>query len=284
MRTPLITALLLLLLAAPAVAQNSFTVEKLAEGVHAAIVRAGGKATSNAFFVEGEDYVVAAGAHLTREATADLVSAIAETTEKPIRYFILTHHHKGYSYIDFDFPPGKDVIMSVQTWKSLDGEVRDVDFPVLFFGEGLTLKLGKHTVILTNIGRGHSEGDAMVYLPEQGILFTSDLFYVETIGYMGDGYMQDWVLALEFLAQLDARKIVPGWGPVSTNRELMAFKTFFKDFLTTVLEHVERGDSLENTLSTFALPKYKDYEGYARFLKVNVERAYLELKSSFDGG
>jgi glyoxylase-like metal-dependent hydrolase (beta-lactamase superfamily II) len=285
MRTVLSAVILLIFLAVPAAAQNSFTVEKLAEGVYAAIARTGGMATSNAFFVEGSDYVVAGGAHLTRQATAELVAAVAETTAKPIRYFILAHHHKGYSHIDFDFPAGGDVIMTIETWRNVDSEVRNVSYPVLFFGEGLTLKPGGgNTVVLTNVGKGHTEGDSMVYLPEAGVLFTSDLFYAGSVGYMGDGYMRDWMLALEFMEQLGARKIIPGYGPVDTGEDLVAFKTFFKDFLTAVLEHIDRGDSLERTLRTFALPKYRHLEGYNRFLKVNVERAYRELKTSFDSG
>lgn len=279
MKCTLPAILVLLLLALPAAAQNSFSVEKLADGVYAAIARPGGQATSNAFFVEGADYVVAAGAHLTREATAELVAAVATVTTKPIRYFVLAHHHRGYSHIDFDFPPGKDVITSWPTWQALSSEVREVTFPVLFFGEGLTLKLGGHTVILTSTG-GHTDGDVLVYLPEAGVLFASDLLYVKSVGYLGEGRMQEWVLALELMQSLDAKKIVPGSGPVVGAAQLAEFKAFFKEFLTAVLRHIEQGDSLEKTLRTFSLPKYRDYEGYDRFLKVNVERAYKELKES----
>jgi len=274
------TALLaaLLLLASPAAAQDGFAVEKLADGVYAAIARPGSQATSNAFFVEGDDYVVAAGAHFTKEVIGELVAAVASVTAKPIRYFILAHHHRGYSHIDFDFPPGKDVIMSWQTWQALDSEVRDVTSPALFFGDGLTLKLGQRTVILSNTGGGHTDGDLLVYLPDSEILFASDLFYVSSVGYLGDGHMQEWVMALEFMQQLDARKIVPGYGPVSRAEDLAEFKTFFKAFLTEVLRHIEEGDSLDQTLRTFSLPRYRDYDGYDRFLRTNIERAYKELK------
>lgn len=279
MRYALFT-LILLLLAGTAAAQESFSVEKVAEGVYAAIARPGGNATSNAFFVEGRDYVVAGGAHLTKETVADLVAAVAATTAKPVRYFVLPHHHPGYSHIDFDFPPGKDVLMSWQTWQGLDGEVREIAYPVLFFSEGLTLKTGDHTIILTNIGRGHTDGDTLVYLPETGVLFTSDLLYVDSVGYMGDGHMQDWVLALEFMEGMAVEKIIPGYGPVSTKAKLEAFEAFFRDFLTAVLKHIEEGDTLEETLRTFSLPQYRDYDGYDRFLKTNVERAYRDLKET----
>jgi len=270
----------LLLLATPAVAQNSYSLEKLADGVYAALAQPGGQATSNALIVEGEEYAIAAGAHFTREAIGDLIAAAATVTIRPIRYFVLAHHHRGYSHIDFDFPPGKDVLMSWQTWQALDGEVREVTFPALFFGDGLTLRLGKRTVILTNTGGGHTDGDVLLFLPDEKILFASDLFYVRSVGYMGEGHMQEWVLALEFMEQLEAKKIVPGYGPVGDAEDLTEFKTYFKAFLTEVLKHIERGDSLEKTLRSFDLPKYRDYDGYDRFLRPNIERAYGELKQT----
>jgi len=270
----------LLLMTAPAAAQQSYSLEKLAEGVYAAITQAGGAATSNALIVEGEEYAIVAGAHFTREAIGDLVAAAETVTSRPVRYFVLAHHHRGYSHIDFDFPPGKDVLMGWQTWQALDGEVREVDFPALFFGDGLTLKLGKRTVILTNIGGGHTDGDILLFLPDEEILFASDLFYERSVGYMGEGHMREWVLALEFMEQLGAKKIVPGYGPTGGPEDLAAFKTYFKVFLTEVLKHVERGDSLENTLRSFDLPKYRDYDGYDRFLRPNIERAYRELNQT----
>ncbi len=258
----------------------SYKLEKLADGVYAALAEPGGKASSNAFVVEAGDAVVVAGAHFTAEAIRDLISAVAMTSVKPIRYFVLAHHHRGYSYIDLDFPPGKDVVMSWQTWKALESETRDIRFPVMFYNEGLTLKMGGRTIILTNMEAGHSEGDTVVYLPGEGILFTSDLFYHQSIGYLGDGHMQDWVLALEFLERLRADKVVPGYGPVSSRQDLSEFKNYLKAFLSEVLRLIEEGDTLEQAKKKFSLPRYRHFSGHKQFLEGNIERAYRDLKQT----
>lgn len=262
--------------------QQSYAVKQLAEDLFAAVARPGGRATSNGFFVVGPHYVVAGGAHMTQGAITDLFAAIAAQTDKPVRYFILPHHHRGFTHIDFDFPPGTDIITSWQTRQQLEAEVRKPDFPIVFFSDGLTLKLGNQTVILTNMGRGHSEGDTLVYLPETQVLFTGDLVYAGSIGYMGEGYMEDWILALEFMDRLAPRTVIPGHGPVSPPEVIQHFKTYFKDFTTTVLEHINRGDSLEQTLATFSLPRHRDLQGYDQFLKANVERAYKNLKETLE--
>lgn len=261
--------------------QDSFLIEPLGHNVYAAIAKIGGKATSNAMFVIGEQYVVAAGAHMTKEVIQDIQTEIAAITPKPIRYFVLAHHHSGYTHVDFDFPQGKDVIMAWQTWQDMNNEVRKPDFPILFFNEGLTLKPGGVTVILTNLGRGHSAGDVVTFIPEAGVVFASDLFYVNSVGYMGGGYMREWVLALDFLEQLGAEKIIPGTGPVSGVDEVTAFKDFFREFLTAVLARVERGDSLDRVMKDFDMPAYRQMSGYQQLIKINLQRAYIELQEEF---
>jgi glyoxylase-like metal-dependent hydrolase (beta-lactamase superfamily II) len=276
-----LAALLAFILLVPAVAaaQSSYRLERIADGVYA-VLAAGGRASSNALIVEGRDYTVIGGAHLGREAITDLVAAAASVTNKPVRYFILTHHHRGFGGFDFDFPAGVEVLTSVQTWQALDSEVREVNFPVLFFSEGLTLKLGNRSVILTNLGRGHTEGDVVVLLPDSGVLFASDLVYKDSVGYMGEGFMQDWIVALEFLDSIDFKTLVPGYGPVGDKSDLAAFKAFFRAFLTEVIRHIEKGDTLKQTRKSFALPKYKTLPGYERFLQANLDRAYQQLKEN----
>lgn len=271
----------LLIAATPAPGAESYRVERLAEGVYAAIAVAGGGATSNAFFVVGDQYVIAGGAHLSKAGAADLVSAIARVTDRPLRYFILPHHHRGYTAVDFDLPAGCEAVMSVQTWQILSSEVRSIEYPALFFSEGLTLKAGKgKTVILTNLGKGHADGDTLVYLPESKILFPSDLVYVHSVGYIGDGHMTDWVLALEFMSRMEISQVIPGFGPVSKPEVILEFRDYLKSFLSEVLKHLERGDSLEKTEAEFDLPAYRDWTGYQRLTPANVKRAYLDLKAT----
>jgi len=278
---PLLLLILLLFMPSAALAADSFQTVPLSAGVYAAIAQAGTRATSNALIVGGKESTVIIGAHFTREAIDELVAAAA-VTGTPIRYFILAHHHRGYSHIDFDFPAGIEVLMSWQTWLGLDAENRKVDFPVLFFREGMTLKLGDRSLILTNIGPGHTEGDLVAYLPEDNILFASDLLYTDSVGYMGDGFMQQWVLALNFMERLQAKYVVPGQGPVGRSSLITSYETFFKDFLTAVIGHIEKGDDLKTTLRELKLPQHQSRLGYKQFMPVNIKRAYQQLSDTIE--
>jgi len=263
------------------VQQNSYDIQPLGGNVFAAIAKIGSQASSNAMFVVGEEYVTAVGAHMTKELIADLYAAVAKLTPKPIRYFILAHHHPGFSYIDFDFPRGQDVIMAWQAWQDMNAAVRRPEFTAIFFNEGLTIKTGGATVVLTNLGRGHSAGDIVTLIPELGVVFASDLLYVNSVGYMGSGYMREWLLALDFLEELGAEKIIPGTGPVCTVEEVRDFKEFFRAFLSDVLMRIELGQSLEQVLEEFDLPEYRHMYGYEQLIQANLRRAYAELKEEF---
>ena len=265
----------------PGPAQQTFLIEPLGNEVYAAIAKIGGRASSNTMFVIGTHYVVAVGAHMTKEVIQDLNAEIASRTSKPVRYFVLAHHHPGYSHVDFDFPPDQDVIMAWQAWQQLNDDVRKPEFPIIFFNEGMTIKPGGVTIVLSNLGRGHSAGDVVTFIPETGVIFASDLFYVDSVGYMAGGFMREWILALEALEQLGADRIIPGTGPVSSVDDVSRFKEFFRDFLTEVIRHIERGDTLEQTLQSFDLPKYRNLSGYQLLMKANLKRAYEELKLEF---
>lgn len=262
----------------PPAVNPSYSVQKVAGNVFAAIMKPGGSSTSNALFVLCDSYVIVASAHLTADAVRDLEALITGTTGLPIRYYILTHHHRGYTHIDFDFPENAEVIMTWQTWQGISGEKRQPEFQVLFFQEGLTLKLPDQTLILSNLNRGHTEGDLLVYLPESKVLFAGDLFYNGPVGYLGDGFMENWVLNLEMMLSLEAKTIIPGQGEVAGPKELAAYLTFLRAFLTEVLRHIEKGDSLKETLKSFSLPGYGNLEGFQQFQTINIQRAYEQMK------
>jgi cyclase len=83
--------------------------------------------------------------------------------------------------------------------------------PQLTFRETLTLWLGSREVRLLHLGRGHTAGDVVVFLPQQRVACTGDLFN-GYIGYMGDAYVDEWADTLDRLATLDFETVIPGHG------------------------------------------------------------------------
>jgi glyoxylase-like metal-dependent hydrolase (beta-lactamase superfamily II) len=257
----------------------NFTFKNVRGGVYAAIAESGGKAASNALIVVTSYQVIVAGAHFVPETIKELIDFVKTVTPIPVRYIILTHHHRGFNHIDFDFPANVEIIASGRTWQALKSEFRQITNQVTFFDRGLTMKRGKTLLVLNATEHSHSEGDVFVYLPEEGVLFTSDLVYNDVAGYMGDAVFRDWIGTLEMLASIDARSVVPGLGDVTTSEGIVRFQTFFRAFTTEVLRLIGMGLEVEAAKRQFSLPQYENLPGFRALFDVNFRRAYQELKA-----
>ena len=87
--------------------------------------------------------------------------------------------------------------------------------PTETFGTTMTIDLGNRVVELRHLGRGHTSGDIVVWLPEERICFAGDLVEARAAPYMGDAYPGAWSTdTLDAVAALGARQLVGGRGPV----------------------------------------------------------------------
>jgi glyoxylase-like metal-dependent hydrolase (beta-lactamase superfamily II) len=273
------------MIAPVAAAQESYSIQQLSSSFYAALAKPGGRSSTNAFFYVSGNQVIAGGAHMTREAIDDLWSAIDATVHKPIRYFVLTHHHPAFSHIDTAFPADVTLILSGETWKNLDKEVRKPEAPLLLFSDGLTFRSSQApALVLSNIGAAHTDGDTIVVIPEEKLAYVGDLLYVKSVGYMGDGHMRSWLQSLDFLAELELKQIIPGYGPPAGREGVNEFRIYFRDFLSEVLSKIEAKESVTAIKRNFTLPKYQDWSGYKQFLRDNAEHAWHDLKRDFKGG
>ncbi len=83
----------------------------------------------------------------------------------------------------------------------------------LTFDHDITIDVGGRDVQVKFLGRGNTNGDAVVYLPKEKIVVTGDLV-VYPLPYFYDGYPTEWVQTMQNLGELDATTIVPGHGPI----------------------------------------------------------------------
>lgn len=256
-----------------------YRISKISDSVYAAIAESNGKAASNAIFVVTDYEVTLAGAHFISEGIQELLSEIAKITPLPVNKVILTHHHKGFNYLDFDFPEKFEIVASVNVWQALKGESRKFKNPTVVFENALTLNRGKTSLVIMNAGPGHSSGDVMVYLPNEGILFASDLLFNDAVGFMGEASIHEWGEILDMMESLAPVTVIPGVGKVSDNGAIERFRKFYRAFMTEIIRNVEKGNTFAQTKKEFSLPQYKSLPGYDTFMGVNLERAFKQFKS-----
>lgn len=274
-----LAALLMLMLSVTTASAGNYRIERVSDSVYAAIAQPGSKAVSNAFFVVTGHEVILAGAHFVQEGVKELVDSIGAITPLPITTMILTHHHKGVNYYDYDLPEKVEVIISSNIWQTLKNEVREFKSATMVFDNAITLNRGKISMVVMNAGPGHSSGDTIVYLPNDGILFASDLLFNNAAGFMGEASIIEWGENLDMLEQLMPVKVVPGVGAVGGVEIITAFKAFYRDFMTEIIRNVDKGNTLAQTKKEFSLKKYRDLPGFGTFLETNIERAYKQYKT-----
>jgi cyclase len=93
--------------------------------------------------------------------------------------------------------------------------------PRLVFSDRLTLWLGSREIRLLHLGRGHTAGDVVVFLPQERVVCTGDLFN-GYIGYMGDAYVDEWAETLTRLAALDFETVSAGHGVPFKGKDAIA--------------------------------------------------------------
>src|SRR5262249_6937844 len=89
--------------------------------------------------------------------------------------------------------------------------------PNVTYSKKKVLNLGGREVQLLFLGRGHTNGDTVVYLPKEKLVVTGDLME-SVLAYMGDAQFDEWVSTLEALKKLDFDIDLPGHGVPFTDK------------------------------------------------------------------
>lgn len=113
--------------------------------------------------------------------------------------------------------------------------------PNVTYSDKLILHRGGREIDLLFLGRGHTAGDTVVWLPNERIVCSGDLME-SRIAYMGDGYFDEWVATLDKLKNLDFAVDLPGHGvPFSDKNMIAEFQSYLKDLVAQVSALKARG-------------------------------------------
>jgi glyoxylase-like metal-dependent hydrolase (beta-lactamase superfamily II) len=158
--------------------------------------------------------------------------------------------------------------------------------PTDTFTDALSIDLGDRVVELRYLGRGHTAGDIVAWLPEERICFGGDLVEAQAAPYMGDAHIADWRgPTLDAVAALEARQLVGGRGPVVRGPAVEQAIGDTRAFLSAVLEGTRDVKAAGGTpagayRSTHAAlaPRYGSYPIFEHTMPFNVQRAWDELE------
>ncbi|MFT3666150.1 MBL fold metallo-hydrolase [Piscinibacter sp.] len=263
----------------------------------------------NTGVIVGDDAVLVLDTQATPVMAQDVIRRIREVTDKPIKYVLLTHYHavRVLGASAYMAEGGQQIIASQDTYdlivergeqdkaseigrfprlfRSVESVPPGLTWPTMTFTGKMTLWLGKLEVQLLQLGRGHTKGDTVAWLPQQKILFSGDLVEFDATPYAGDAYFKDWPQTLDNIAALKPQKLVPGRGaalvtPEQVKAGLDGTRSFIADVRAAVEAGVAAGKDLNGVYKdTYAklAPKYGKWVIFDHCMPFDVTRCYDEV-------
>ena len=146
------------------------------------------------------------------------------------------------------------------------------------------VRLGRTEIRLLQLGRGHTKGDTVAWLPESEVLFSGDLVEFGAAPYTGDAYLEDWPATLTRLAALKPRALVPGRGDALVGKDrcqlaIEQTREFVSELLASVRSGRAAGRSLKqiyNDTCERLRPAFGSFAIFDHCMPFDVSRAYDE--------
>ncbi len=260
----------------------------------------------NTGIIIGDDGVMVIDTQATPYMAADVMARIREITDKPIKYVLLSHYHAVRVLGAAAYDP-ENIIASrgtqemieergQQDWDSElgrfprlfqgDETIPGLTWPTIIFDDKLTVDLGNCKVEIMHLGKGHTQGDTVAWLPEEKILYAGDLVEYGATPYTGDAHLTDWPQTLDNILALKPEKLVPGRGDAleSAEKSVEAI-TMTRAFITDLFDNAKQ--AVADDMDLKALfdkckqnmdPKYGEWVIYEHCMPFDVARAHDEAK------
>ena len=205
---------------------------------------------ANAGIVIGDKGVLVVDSLVSGKEAKRLLADIRKITDKPIRYVVDTHNHFDHTFGNSEFATLGAVIvahdncsenMRVSSKQVLDNaesyglnadEAKEIKiaYPNVSTANGMHIGLGGISVDLIYVAPSHTDDSIMIFIPEEKVVFAGDVLFTDYYPFMGTGTIEGWVKTLEKLNEMDADRIIPGHGPLSTKKDVAAMKEFILAF------------------------------------------------------
>ena len=271
------------------VADNIYTYEDFHAGDE--------KFTTTNLFVITDAGVLVADGQGSPAATRGLVEAIGHVTRQPIKYVVICSDHGDHTAGNAAFPAGVTYIVHPTSKATLDRSaaigrsqrsvtarsdaVWQLPADAVLVSDKRSFALGKQQFDVMFLGRAHTGGDLAVWLPQQKLLFLSEIFLNRVFPAMRSAYPSEWMATLDRAEAMNAAIYVPGHGftetgPVS-REELAAYHRALQAVIAEARRLHDGGVPLDEAI------KKADFGEYGRWTlsksqgPIAIRKVYEEL-------
>jgi cyclase len=285
---------------------------ELGDGLHAYLQPDGTWGWSNAGLITAEGTSLLVDTLFDLELTRVMLDAMRPVTERnPIDAAMNTHGNGDHCFGNALLPDGAEVYATagavaemraappqlVNALKHADvlgpeftayirrifGPFRFEDIelraPTSTFEGALDLRVGDRTVHLIEVGPAHTDGDAIVHVPDAGVVFTGDILFIEGTPIVWAGPFANWLAACDRILALGAHTLVPGHGPVTDASGVQEVKRYLTYVHDEARARFDAGMDAEHAADDIDLSDFAGW-GDPERIAVNVETVYRELDPS----
>lgn len=212
--------------------------------------------TVSLFVVTGDGVLVADGQGSVEE-TERMLEHIGRVTDQPVRTVVVASDHGDHTAGNSAFPDGVDFIAHPTSAAALErmAAARDEGEPPVplatdTVSDRRVLQMGDKEIHVLHLGRAHTGGDLVVYLPEEKVLFMSEAYLHRVFPAMRSAYPSEWVEMIEAAQAMDVDVYVPGHGfvdhPSILEEELELFQGAIRVVIDQARQLHEEGYGLED--------------------------------------
>jgi glyoxylase-like metal-dependent hydrolase (beta-lactamase superfamily II) len=259
---------------------------------------------SNAAFVVTNDGVLVFDALGTPTLGAALKQAIASVTSQPVRRVIVSHFHADHFYglqslvgpgvAVWAHARGRGTLGSDSTQSRLEQRRRDLALHVdastrlvgadrwIEFKDGpdFTFTLGDVRFRLIDVAGAHSDEDVMLFVENDRVLLAGDLYFSGRLPFVGNANTKRWLAAMDLIAPLQPRVVIPGHGAASTNPapDIALTREYLQYLRETMGRAVQDLKSFDEAYAETDWSRYAKLPAFDAANRINAYGTFLRME------
>jgi glyoxylase-like metal-dependent hydrolase (beta-lactamase superfamily II) len=271
-----------------------------------------GVATDNAGFISNAGVIVTGAGVVIFDSLGTpalsqlLLEKIRRITDEPVVRVIVSHYHADHIYglqvfedlnAEILAPAGSEKYLASDQARerledrrfTLDPWVNDntrLVYPDQYLGEGMQFHLGDVEFVVTVVGNAHSDGDLVLFIEPDRVLFSGDIIFEGRVPFLGDSNTRHWVQILERMEKEQLVALVPGHGGVAEKPNEAISLT--RRYLVYLREKM--GEAVEEFVpfaEAYDETDWSDFDHLPAFEAANRRNAYqvyLSMEAEMLGG
>ncbi|MGP1352452.1 MAG: MBL fold metallo-hydrolase [Parasphingopyxis sp.] len=149
--------------------------------------------------------------------------------------------------------------------------------PTRTFSGALELRVGDKRIELIEVGPAHTAGDVLVHVPDDRIVYTGDILFIDGTPIMWAGPVGNWIAACDRILAMDVEAIVPGHGPITDKAGVRTVQAYLRYIDGEARTRFDAGLSVRDAAHDIALGDYASWIDAER-IAVNVDTLYREYR------